>query len=128
MTEPEKFIYFIRPTGAVGPIKIGCTRFPDYRLDDLCRWSPVPLELITFGVGNFLLERHLHDRFDHCRSHKEWFDPTPELLAAIEMVKSGESIESAFRVTRRARKATPSALVYRRTMQYVPTPTQEAAE
>lgn len=91
-------IYFMRPQSTVGPIKIGCSRWPDKRLVEISHWSPVPLELIAAAAGSFKLERYLHERFAATRLHKEWFVATPELLAAIDRVVAGQSIMDAFHV------------------------------
>ena len=91
-------IYFMRPQGSVGPIKIGCSRWPDKRLVEISHWSPVPLELIAVAAGSFKLERYLHEKFGDTRMHKEWFVATPELLAAIDRVIGGQSIMDACRV------------------------------
>lgn len=95
MTRP-KLVYFMKPEGADGPIKIGCTADTLSRLIDLSRWSPVPLEMVAAAEGNFALERFLHVEFDHARTHKEWFKPVPELLRGIALVRAGMSIEAAF--------------------------------
>lgn len=97
-------IYFMKPVEMPGPIKIGCSRFVGQRLDTLMAWSPFPLETMASAVGDFRLERHLHDRFAHCRLHKEWFDPSIDLLERIEKVRCGASIMDAFDVEERMRK------------------------
>lgn len=93
----------MRPVGAQGPIKIGCSRWPENRLNDLAQWSPVPLEIIASAPGNFKLERHLHERFSDSRTHKEWFGASPELVAGIAKVAAGLSVEEAFGVACRYR-------------------------
>lgn len=96
MSAPEKQIYFIRPVGAVGPIKIGCSRWVDERLASLMLWSPTPLEVITYAEGDVRLEFCVHRMFADHRLHKEWFAPAPALLEAIDRVKAGQSILDAF--------------------------------
>lgn len=85
-----KLIYFIRPVGAVGPIKIGCSRWPGHRLDIYRQWSPVPLEIIATMIGDHALERRLHAQFYEHQTHHEWFAATPELVATVEAVKAGK--------------------------------------
>lgn len=93
-----KRIYFFRPAGAVGPIKIGCSHFPDVRLKAFAKWSPTPLELIVSAPGSKDLERYLHRRFAASRSHLEWFFVSDDLLKAIARIVAGESPEDAFEV------------------------------
>jgi hypothetical protein len=82
-------IYFIRPVGQLGPIKIGFSRWPHDRLKTYATWSPVPLEIVATIPGNHTLERRLHHRFAADRSHHEWFHATGALLAIIETARNG---------------------------------------
>lgn len=44
-------VYFVKPVGMDGPIKIGCTTTPAARIESLTIWSPFPLEvLVTIPV------------------------------------------------------------------------------
>lgn len=36
----SRFIYFLRPIGWDGPVKIGCSNYPMLRLNALMAWSP----------------------------------------------------------------------------------------
>ena len=121
-------IYFMRPVGQVGPIKIGCSRWPDHRLRDISNWSPLPLELIATGPGNFKLERALHDKFADSRSHKEWFHPNDILLGAIAKVADGTSIEEAFAVGVIRMRRSKWAIEPHRLAVYGPIPSQGKAE
>ena len=100
---PSPHVYFIKPIGQRGPIKIGCTRFIGARLDTLAHWSPTPLEVVAAVPGNFKIERHLHKRFAADRLHKEWFSWSQELSDGIGMLVAGASIEDAFSIERRTR-------------------------
>lgn len=91
-----KKVYFIKPVGLEGPIKIGCSRWPEHRLADLAKWSPIPLEIMASGPGEHVLERFIHRMFKDVRSHKEWFHSTPALLARIDLVRAGKSVATAF--------------------------------
>lgn len=95
--KPAQYVYFMRQVGGVGPIKIGVTRVPERRLQDLSVWAPVPLELLATAPGDNRLEKFLHRQHAHLRSHREWFHPDAELLARIELVRDGVSIEEAFK-------------------------------
>lgn len=96
-------IYFVKPVGIEGPIKIGCTRHLGERLDQLLKWSPVPLEILATAPGNFTLEKRIHAIFKDDFRHKEWFTPSPRLLEAIEQVAAGVSILDAFGLEERSR-------------------------
>lgn len=80
------FVYFIRPLGKDGPIKIGCSGFPDDRLLALAKWSPIPLELIGKTPGTFQDERYLHNCFADSHSHKEWFRFSRALAETIDKI------------------------------------------
>jgi hypothetical protein len=88
-------IYFIKPIGMDGPIKIGCSHWPQSRLAEFEIWSPFKLEIITAFDGNCALERKIHRRFARYHSHGEWFHANPELIAMIEKLRVGTSIYEA---------------------------------
>lgn len=95
MTTKGTNIYFIRPVGMVGPIKIGCSNSVDDRLEGLAVWSPFKLEVIYTEKGNYALEQKLHQCFADYHSHREWFHPGERLLKAIGRLIAGETIEQA---------------------------------
>ncbi len=78
-----KRVYFLRPVGQLGPVKIGCSVLPDLRLETLTTWSPVRLELICSVPGTHKDERTLHGMFAKHHVHGEWFGASKELLALI---------------------------------------------
>lgn len=87
---PPGFVYFVRPIGAEGPIKIGCSRSPGDRLKHLTQWSPLPLEVIGFLPGSFKDEAFLHRCFYDLRIHYEWFRAASELTDAVaEILRTG---------------------------------------
>ena len=43
----QRYVYFIKPVGMEGPIKIGCSIMPTERLEGLAVWSPFPLEIVA---------------------------------------------------------------------------------
>lgn len=88
-------VYFMRPVGMEGPIKIGYSRHARSRLAALSNWSPVPLEIVLVIDGTSALEKNIHDCFADSHSHREWFHASPRLLAAIEAMKSGVPVEQA---------------------------------
>lgn len=83
------YVYFIRPIGMKGPVKIGQADWPDRRLTSIAQWSPVKLELVAAIEGGGELERRFHAKFKETYSHKEWFGWSPELEATIEAVQAG---------------------------------------
>lgn len=90
----QRFVYFIRPVGQYGPVKIGCSSVPESRLDSLAAWSPVALEIVTTAPGSFGEELRLHNAFASDHSHKEWFHYTPRLGEVMERIIQGESLDS----------------------------------
>lgn len=86
-------VYFIKPVGMDGPIKIGHSTNPPKRLLDLGAWSPFPLELIGSVPGVLADESFIHDCFADIHSHREWFKPEPALLQAIAKVLAAGSVD-----------------------------------
>jgi hypothetical protein len=81
-----KRVYFIRPVGHDGPIKIGCSQDSDKRLYALQMLSPLRLETICAVPGEHHHENAIHHMFAAHRRHGEWFEATPEVLAFVEKV------------------------------------------
>lgn len=88
-------VYFIKPIGKSGPIKIGCSWHPAERLKTLMAWSPYPLEIIVSIPGGYQLEQNIHECFSDLHLHREWFVAKPSLVAAIAKIKSGIPVERA---------------------------------
>lgn len=93
-----RYIYFMRPVGMDGPIKIGCSYRPASRLIALAVWSPFPLEIIAVAPGDFGTERALHERFAAELFHNEWFHASPRLKAVCAALKQNVPLESALRL------------------------------
>lgn len=71
-------IYFIRPAGEAGPVKVGATKRPvAKRLREMQRHSPVPLELAATAEGDFVIERRLHILLAAHHLYGEWFAACP---------------------------------------------------
>lgn len=81
-----KTVYFMRPIGQRGPIKIGCSATPAKRLRTYEIWSPVMLEIIAFAPGSSAHENYLHHKFASHRLHGEWFEATADLVALVDSV------------------------------------------
>lgn len=108
----DKRVYFLRPIGHIGPIKIGCSIQPKLRLETYLPWSPIKLELIATAPGGHAQERHLHGMFQSDWLHHEWFSASKRLLALIDhVVENGELPELPrvlqFRALRNKRGAPP---------------------
>ena len=100
----DSYVYFIRPIGMDGPIKIGCSGSPEARLLTLSTWSPFPLEIVAKVEGGLFLERNIHECFSDLHSHREWFRAEPRLLEAIEALRAGKGIADAIDLTARVGK------------------------
>lgn len=88
-------VYFIKPIGMDGPVKIGCSVSPDSRRKTLETWSPFPLEVAAEIEGGYELERRFHGKFIQDHSHREWFKASVELTATIAEIRNGTfSIEA----------------------------------
>ena len=83
-----KRVYFIKPISMDGPIKIGCSKSPDQRIETLAVWCPLPLELIATVSGGMDIERRFHARFLDSHLGHEWFEATCELQALIADIQA----------------------------------------
>lgn len=89
MTRPV-FVYFLRPIGQDGPVKIGSSVAPEVRLATYMHWSPLPLEIAaTLQVAKRSVEGRFHSAFRHLHTHHEWFRADPALTAAIDAIRAG---------------------------------------
>lgn len=77
-------IYFIRPVGEKGPVKIGCSVDPVKRLAAFQAGCPIHLELIATMESVPSLERALQHKFAADHQHGEWFAWSPRLAALID--------------------------------------------
>ena len=77
-------------TEAVGlhVIKLGCTKHLKSRIAAIQTCCPVEVRLLGVMPGNRSDELALHNRFEHCRRHGEWFEATPELRAEVSAWKA----------------------------------------
>ena len=95
------FIYFLRPIGAEGPVKIGCSRSPRSRLEQYLPWSPVPLEIAATVPGTMSLEYNLHQCFADTHIHHEWFGASPGLTKLIDALRTGAPLADAVDLNRK---------------------------
>ncbi len=92
-------VYFILCDAPPRYIKIGVAEKVEQRLHDLRAANPYPLKLLATMSGGVPAERKLHKRFAHCRHNREWFLPTPELLAFIDALPKPPPFVKPERVT-----------------------------
>lgn len=89
------YVYFIKPIGMDGPIKIGHSKIPTDRLLKFSIWSPYPLEIIGTVPGGCNEETYLHRCFSDIHSHREWFHSSPKLRDTIKLIVEANSIKAA---------------------------------
>jgi hypothetical protein len=87
-----KRIYFLRPIGMLGPVKIGCSCWPESRLKAVDIWSPFPLEIIATAEGGFAAERAAHWHLRDERLHGEWFSWSGRLASLVSHVQATGSL------------------------------------
>lgn len=92
----QGYIYFIKPTGLAGPIKIGFSIRPIVRIQPIQANSPIPLQIIGQTPGSMDDEWYLHRCFADQFSHAEWFHFSHPMNAAIEGILK-EGIQYAYR-------------------------------
>lgn len=93
--QKKRYVYFARPVGADGRIKIGCSYKPASRLVALSVWCAYPVEIVAVAAGGFDVERSLHSYFAADRLHREWFRSSPELLFVIDQMSRGRTLSEA---------------------------------
>jgi hypothetical protein len=103
-------VYFVQAV-ELRLIKIGSAKRVWRRLSAIRVGSPDRLNLLGVIPTDqpVKLERELHEAFDYARSHGEWFNPNPELLALIAE-HTERPAEEPFLVADRIRMRRLSAL------------------
>jgi hypothetical protein len=81
------YIYLIRQ-GLRGPIKIGKSDIPRARLTDLQIAHSDDLHLLCVFRAPPAFERALHAELAESRIRGEWFAPTPDVLGAVDLLRS----------------------------------------
>jgi len=82
-------VYFIRPVGQSGPVKIGFTDDLASRLRKLASDTPFPVEVAAECDGDETTERRFHALFYDLRSHGEWFRADPEIDDVVIAIRAG---------------------------------------
>lgn len=90
----KRNIYFIKPCGLDGPVKIGISEIPLTRLEQISVWSPWPLELIGYVPGEQEDETFLHECFFNVHIHREWFHSTPILRDTIRKILQAGTVNA----------------------------------
>lgn len=95
MTSPQKHVYFARPVGAVGPIKIGVSQHVESRMVQLSRAEGRKIEPMHVVDGGNKLEHALFHCFADIHLRGEWFHPHWRLVGFIEQLRDGVPLEEA---------------------------------
>jgi hypothetical protein len=82
-------VYFIKPIGFTGPVKIGCSQDVKRRRGQLARLCPFPLEIIAEIEGGRELERRFHALFALRHKQREWFDWSPDMARVVSEINAG---------------------------------------
>jgi hypothetical protein len=88
---------------SAGRIKIGTSKDPKFRGQDLSLQSPHPVTVIMTMAGDHRVEREFHRLFDPLREHGEWFRLSSEMRQFLHQmlcrtgVRKLNEAESAFR-------------------------------
>lgn len=82
-------VYFIKPVGMDGPIKIGTSVSPDGRRHTLDGWSPFALEIVAEIEGGGRIERQFHALLQPWHQRREWFEGSTEVWAVVNQVIAG---------------------------------------
>ena len=90
-----KSVYFARPVGALGPIKIGVSRCPKRRVEELSFAEKRAVALMHTMNGDGKLEHALFRCFADIHERGEWFKPHWRLVGFIEQLKSGVPLSEA---------------------------------
>lgn len=84
-----RLVYFIRPLGMDGPVKIGCSADLSGRLRASACWSPFELEVIATVPGGYDLEHRFHAMFEADHLRLEWFSWSDRMAVIVEAINSG---------------------------------------
>lgn len=82
-------VYFMRPIGMDGPVKVGNSRHPHQRLEAYNGIAPFALEIVATIPGDGGVERQFHALFAEHWSHHEWFLAGPVVTETIKSVQAG---------------------------------------
>lgn len=83
------FLYFVKPVGQAGPIKIGHSVNPARRVRELACEVGRKLQLVAQCPARRIDESYMHWRHRHHHLCGEWFEPTPRIMADAERAAHG---------------------------------------
>lgn len=83
-------VYFIRPIGLKGPIRIGGSHHPAELLKNVARWSPLPLEIVATAAGNHAAR--VCAMFSEQHMHGGWFKPNAGMERMISRLAAGSPL------------------------------------
>lgn len=83
----KRVVYFVKPVGMEGPIKIGSTRNFTKRFRCMNTDSPFELECILWLEGDYDDETKIQTLLLGSHLRGSWFQASDEVLALIERVK-----------------------------------------
>lgn len=89
MKHPVTHVYFIKPVGMDGPVKIGVSQSPDGRRETLATWSPFALEIIAVIRGDAAMERRFHSYFRDTYQRREWFGWSSLMAETVAAINAG---------------------------------------
>jgi hypothetical protein len=99
-TAAIRTVYFVRPVGELGPVKIGCSANVERRRAQLQTEADKRLEIVAAAPGSMDDERRIHSLFWHDHIRREWFNWSPILQLLIDAVARGEADWAALPPTR----------------------------
>lgn len=83
------WIYFIQASTG-GPVKIGRSRTPKIRLQEIQKWHPSKLHIVAMFLGSDHMELDLHKALAAYRDRGEWFHPCGLVAEVVKAVRAGE--------------------------------------
>lgn len=101
-------VYFVG-TREHGMVKIGVTHMLADRFGEIQACSPVKLEVLSYRLGDRMMEANYHRKFAAYREHGEWFRLEGELAEYIEARRKFEA-EYARHVLEKQGPITPTAI------------------
>lgn len=84
-------VYFIRPAGERGPVKIGCSVNPEKRLAQIQVEHDSRLEIVATAPGSLNDERRVQSLFWHDHIRREWFNWSTYLQLLIDAAARGDA-------------------------------------
>lgn len=81
----HKHVYFARRKDGTGPVKIGVSRIPSYRV----RRLSAELEVVATVPGVDYVERQFHTLLAAWHIGHEWFEPSEAVLSVVSQVQEG---------------------------------------